>query len=68
METLKRRYRMITLQEKLKQADSLVEEINQYFKIQTTYFSTQDNADLVKLRVQQKKVKEIIERYRGKEQ
>ena len=59
---------MITLQEKLKQADSLVEEINQYFKIQTTYFSTQDNADLVKLRVQQKKVKEIIERYRGKEQ
>ena len=55
---------MRTLQDKIKEADNLVNEINQYFKIQGVYFNTRDNSDLNKLRAQQQKVKDSITKYK----
>ncbi len=55
---------MRTLQEKLGHADNLVNEINIYFKVQTTYFESRDSRDLAKLRVQAQKVKECITKYK----
>jgi len=57
---------MKSIQEKYREADSIVREIESYFMVQSKYFQDSSSGNLERLRVQPAKIKSKIKKYKGK--